>query len=73
MIDAHHTFLPGHRLMIQVQSSCFPLFARNPQSYVSNPYTAPASAYVKATHRLHRTPGRPSCVQIPVLPSTPTP
>ena len=72
MIDTHHTFLPGHRLMIQVQGSCFPLFARNPQTYLSNPYTAPAAAYVKSVHRLHHAPTELSFVQLPVLPSPPT-
>jgi hypothetical protein len=70
MVDVHHTFLPGHRVMVQVQGSCFPLFARNPQTFVANPYVAPAEAYVKATHRVYHTPGHPSSIQIPVLPNT---
>lgn len=73
MIDVHHTFLPGHRLMIQVQSSCFPLFARNPQTYLANPYTAPASAYIKATHRLHHASGHVSSIELPTLPNPRTP
>ena len=47
--DVLHTFKIGHRLMIQVQSTCFPLFARNPQKFVENPYKAAASDYIKAT------------------------
>lgn len=47
--DVLHTFKKGHRLMIQVQSTAFPLFARNPQKFVENPYKAAASDYVKAT------------------------
>ena len=47
--DVLHTFKKGHRLMIQVQSTAFPLFARNPQQFVENPYKAAASDYVKAT------------------------
>ncbi len=47
--DVLHTFKKGHRLMIQVQSTAFPLFARNPQKFVDNPYKAAASDYVKAT------------------------
>jgi len=47
--DVLHTFKKGHRIMIQVQSTAFPLFARNPQTFVRNPYKAKASDYVKAT------------------------
>ena len=48
--DVLHTFKKGHRIMIQVQSTAFPLFARNPQKFVPNPYKAEASDYIKATH-----------------------
>ena len=47
--DVLHTFKKGHRIMVQVQSTCFPLFARNPQKFVDNPYKANESDYVKAT------------------------
>ena len=46
---ADHTFLKGHRMMVEVQSSWFPLYDRNPQTFVPNIMTAPASAYRKAT------------------------
>ena len=46
---ADHTFLKGHRMMVEVQSSWFPLYDRNPQTFVENIVTAPASAYQKAT------------------------
>jgi putative CocE/NonD family hydrolase len=46
---ADHTFLKGHRMMVEVQSSWFPLYDRNPQTYVDNIMTAPASAYQKQT------------------------
>ncbi|MFT8721965.1 MAG: CocE/NonD family hydrolase [Acetobacter malorum] len=45
----NHTFLPGHRIMVQVQSSWFPLYDRNPQTYVSSIFTAPPEAYKPAT------------------------
>jgi len=45
MVDVYHCFCPGHRVEVQVQSSWFPLAAMNPQTFVSNPYTAPSSAY----------------------------
>ncbi len=45
---ADHTFLKGHRMMVEVQSSWFPLYDRNPQTFVANIMTAPASAYKAA-------------------------
>ncbi len=50
---ADHTFLKGHRMMVEVQSSWFPLYDRNPQTYVPNIMTAPASAYQKQTVRIY--------------------
>jgi putative CocE/NonD family hydrolase len=47
--DVLHTFKKGHRIMIQVQSTWFPLIARNPQKFVENPYKADDSDYIKAT------------------------
>ncbi|SEN99418.1 hypothetical protein SAMN05216436_1289 [bacterium A37T11] len=51
--DVLHTFKKGHRIMIQVQSTAFPLFARNPQKFVENPYKAEQSDYIKATHTVY--------------------
>ncbi|MDB5061788.1 MAG: X-Pro dipeptidyl-peptidase, partial [Mucilaginibacter sp.] len=51
--DVLHTFKKGHRIMIQVQSTAFPLFARNPQKFVENPYKANESDYIKATHTVY--------------------
>jgi putative CocE/NonD family hydrolase len=50
---ADHTFLKGHRMMVEVQSSWFPLYDRNPQTYVENIMSAPASAYRKATIQIY--------------------
>nr|WP_294942676.1 CocE/NonD family hydrolase [uncultured Mucilaginibacter sp.] len=50
--DVLHTFKKGHRIMIQVQSTAFPLFARNPQKFVENPYKADESDYIKATETI---------------------
>jgi hypothetical protein len=62
---ADHTFLKGHKIMVEVQSSWFPLYDRNPQTFVPNIMTAPASAYRKQTVEIYagskvefRTPGR---------------
>ena len=64
----NHTFLPGHRIMVQVQSSWFPLYDRNPQSFVPNIMFAPSESYVKATHRVWRTTGQASAIELPVIP-----
>ena len=48
--DVLHTFKKGHRIMIQVQSTAFPLFARNPQTFVPNPYKANQKDFITATH-----------------------
>lgn len=50
--DVLHTFKTGHKIMIQVQSTAFPLFARNPQKFVDNPYKAKTEDYVKATQTI---------------------
>ena len=64
-----HTFKRGHRIMIQVQSSLFPLFDRNPQKYVPNIFEAEADDYIKATHRVWRTAEHPSSVEVGILPA----
>lgn len=51
--DVLHTFRKGHRIMVQVQSTWFPLIARNPQTFVPNPYKASAADYVQATHSVY--------------------
>ena len=66
--NANHVFLPGHRLMVQVQSSWFPLYDRNPQSYVPNIFEARPADYVKATQRVYHAPGKASYVALPVVP-----
>src|SRR3989449_5343538 len=53
----NHVFLPGHRIMVQIQSSWFPLYDRNPQTFVPNVFFARPQDYVKATQRVYRGPG----------------
>jgi putative CocE/NonD family hydrolase len=65
--NVSHTFLPGHRIMVQIQSSWFPLYDRNPQSYVPNIMTAKPSDYVKATQRIWHTPEKSSLIELPVI------
>lgn len=66
--DVLHTFKRGHRVMIQIQSTWFPFVDRNPQTYVPNIFEAEASDFVRATHRVHRSPAHPSRIRVKVLP-----
>ncbi len=63
----NHVFLPGHRIMVQVQSSLFPLYDRNPQTFVPNIFWAKPGDYRKAEQRIYREPGRASFVELPVV------
>jgi uncharacterized protein len=63
----NHVFLPGHRIMIQIQSSWFPLYDRNPQKFVPNIFWAKPEDYQKATQRIYRTTGKESFVELPVV------
>jgi uncharacterized protein len=67
----NHVFLPGHKLMVQVQSSWFPLYDRNPQTYVDNIFFAQAKDYKKATQRVYRGADKASYLSLPtVAPAT---
>jgi putative CocE/NonD family hydrolase len=63
---ADHVFLPGHRIMVQIQSSWFPLYDRNPQTFVPNIFNAPPSAYQEATQRIYRAPAHATYIDLPV-------
>jgi uncharacterized protein len=65
--DVCHTFKKGHRMVVQVQSSWFPLFDRNPQTFVENPYLASPSDYTSQVHQVHHTAQYPSQVRVQVL------
>jgi putative CocE/NonD family hydrolase len=68
-IDLHtnaHAFLPGHSIMVQVQSTWFPVYDRNPQKYVPNIFEAHAADYIKATQRIYRSPQMASAIVLPV-------
>ena len=62
-----HTFRRGHRIMVEVQSSWFPLYDRNPQTWVPNIFTARATDFRAATHRVYRSARYPSRVELPVM------
>jgi putative CocE/NonD family hydrolase len=62
-----HTFLPGHRMMVQIQSSWFPLYDRNPQTFVENIFRAKPQDYVRATQRVWHTADAASHIELPVI------
>jgi putative CocE/NonD family hydrolase len=64
---ANHVFLPGHRIMVHIQSSWFPLYDRNPQTFVPNIFWAKLADYRKATQRIYRTAGQASFVELPLI------
>jgi len=68
MQDVLHTFRAGHRVMIQVQNSWFPLVDRNPQTFVENIYLADEEDFISATQRLYRSQRYPSRIEVWVLP-----
>jgi hypothetical protein len=62
-----HVFEPGHRIMVQIQSSWFPLYDRNPQTFVDNIFFAKPSDYRSATQRVYHQPGHASAIELPVV------
>jgi hypothetical protein len=68
--DVLHTFKRGHRIMIQIQSTWFPLVDRNPQSWVPNIFEAEEDDFIKATHRVHRSSAHPTALEVGVLVTT---
>jgi len=63
----NHVFLPGHRIMIQVQSSWFPLYDRNPQTFVQNIFWAKPEDYQRATQRIYHSPRQASFIEMPLV------
>jgi uncharacterized protein len=64
---ANHVFLPGHRIMVQIQSSWFPLYDRNPQTFVPNIFWAKPADYRRAVQRVYHAPGQASFVELPLV------
>jgi hypothetical protein len=64
---ANHVFLPGHRIMVQIQSSWFPLYDRNPQTFVPSIFWAKPGDFKKATQRIYHAPGEASFVELPLV------
>jgi putative CocE/NonD family hydrolase len=66
--NVNHVFLPGHKIMVQVQSSLFPIYDRNPQTYVPNIFYAKAGDYRKATQSVYRGGSTATAVYLPIVP-----
>jgi putative CocE/NonD family hydrolase len=66
--NVNHVFLPGHKIMVQVQSSLFPLYDRNPQTFVPNIFFAKAGDYRKATESIFYGGNNASAVYLPIVP-----
>jgi uncharacterized protein len=64
---ANHVFLAGHRIMVQIQSSWFPLYDRNPQTFVPNIFWAQPGDYRKAVQRVYHAPGQTSFIELPLI------
>ncbi|MFW5947965.1 MAG: CocE/NonD family hydrolase C-terminal non-catalytic domain-containing protein, partial [Gemmatimonadota bacterium] len=72
LLDVLHTFRKGHRIMVQVQSTWFPLVDLNPHTYVDNLFALDRTdPFVPATQRVYRTADHPSRIRVHVLPHTP--
>jgi putative CocE/NonD family hydrolase len=65
----NHTFQPGHRIMVQVQSTLFPLYDRNPQRFVENIFEAKPDDFQKTTQRIWHQPSHASFISLPVVPA----
>jgi putative CocE/NonD family hydrolase len=65
--NVDHVFLPGHRIMVQVQSSLFPLYDRNPQSFVPNIFNARPEDYRRATQTIRRGGAEASAILLPIV------
>ncbi|MFL6786396.1 MAG: CocE/NonD family hydrolase [Sphingomicrobium sp.] len=66
--NVNHVFLPGHRIMVQIQSSLFPVYDRNPQTFVPNIFYAKAADYRKATQSVYRGGATATSVLLPIVP-----
>jgi len=66
---ANHVFLSGHRIMVQIQSTWFPLYDRNPQTFVQNIFWAKPGDFKKATQRIYHRDGQQSFISLPVVSS----
>ena len=64
---ANHVFRPGHRIMVQIQSSWFPLYDRNPQTFAPNIFWTKPGDYRKVVQRVYHTPSQASFIEVPLV------
>ncbi len=64
--NVDHVFLPGHRIMVQIQSTLFPVYDRNPQTFVANIFNARPADYQKATQSVYHAKNSPSAIVLPI-------
>ena len=67
MPNVNHVFQPGHKIMVQVQSSLFPLYDRNPQTFVPNIFMAKESDFQPATQKVFRSGQNASYIELPIV------
>ena len=67
--NVNHVFLPGHKIMVQIQSSLFPVYDRNPQTFVPNIFYARPADYRKATQSIYRGGSTATAVYLPIVPN----
>jgi uncharacterized protein len=65
--QVNHVFKKGHRIMVQIQSSWFPLFDRNPQKYVPNIFAATEKDFIRTTQSIYRNKKYATCIELPVV------
>jgi uncharacterized protein len=65
--QVNHVFKKGHRIMVQIQSSWFPIFDRNPQSYVPNIFLATQKDFIKSTQNIYHTKVNPTYIELPIV------
>jgi len=66
--DHDHVFLKGHRIMVQIQSTWFPVIDRNPQKFVPSIYKAEPKDFIKATQRIYSSATQQSYIELPIVP-----
>jgi predicted acyl esterase len=64
---ANHVFLPGHKIMVQIQSSWFPLYDRNPQTFVPNIFWSKPGDFQKAQQRIYHSSAEASYIELPLV------
>ena len=65
--EVNHVFKKGHRIMVQIQSTWFPIFDRNPQTYVPNIFLASEKDFIKSTQHIYHNKHYATCIELPIV------